>query len=174
MNGNNKRSKYRIRIYDFSDKKINFECKSKYESYIAKRSVRISRDLCEQLITSDPSGLENTSSGLLRDIYREMRLNLLRPVVIVDYVREAYTHPAENIRITFDKQLRFRHGQNRYVQPAAAYLSAIPANQIILEVKFDKVLPAYISALLSSAAGWASRSAISKYCLCRGYEGKEY
>jgi hypothetical protein len=174
VDGNNKRSKYRIRIYDFSDKKINFECKSKYESYIAKRSVRISRDLCEQLITSDPSGLENTSSGLLRDIYREMRLNLLRPVVIVDYVREAYTHPAENIRITFDKQLRSGMARTDMFNPQLPTFPPIPANQIILEVKFDKVLPAYISALLSSAAGWASRSAISKYCLCRGYEGKEY
>ena len=35
-----------------------------------------------------------------------MTVNLLRPVVLVDYVREAYLHPAEEVRITFDKQLR--------------------------------------------------------------------
>ena len=31
---------------------------------------------------------------------------LLDPTVIVDYHREAYTHPAEDVRITFDKRLR--------------------------------------------------------------------
>ena len=100
------RNKYRIRIYNCSDSFIRMECKSKYDNYIAKRQAVITRDLCEQLIAGDPTGLENTSNGLLREVFKEMRLNLLRPVVIVDYIREAYMHPTEDIRITFDKQLR--------------------------------------------------------------------
>ena len=51
-------------------------------------------------------GLERTRSGLLQDVFREMTLHLLHPVVIVDYVREAYLYPVEDVRITFDKQLR--------------------------------------------------------------------
>ena len=106
IDGAPNRDKYRIRIYNFSDRIIKMECKTKYGSLISKRSISIPRDLCEQLMAGDPSGLESTRSGLLNDVYREMTVNLLRPVVLVDYVREAYLHPAEEVRITFDKQLR--------------------------------------------------------------------
>ncbi len=169
------REKYRIRIYNCSDKVINMECKAKINNYISKRSARISRDLCEQLIACDPSGLENTESGLLRDVFREMRLKLLRPVVLVDYVREAYLHPAEQVRITFDKQLRSGLGQTDIFNKGLPVFPPLPdPEQIILEVKYNRVLPTHIAQLLSAAAGWASRSAISKYTICRQYEGKDF
>lgn len=169
------RDKYRIRIYNCSDSVIHMECKSKINTYISKRSAPLSRDLCEQLIAGDPTGLENTSSGLLRDVFREMRLRLLRPVVVVDYIREAYLHPAEQVRITFDKQLRSGLGQTDIFNADLPVFPPLPdPDQVILEVKFNRLLPPYISDLLSSAAGWASRSAISKYTICRQYEGLEY
>ena len=81
------RKKYRIRIYNFSDKVIKLECKSKYGDLISKQSVTIPRDLAEQLIAGDPEGLQRMRHPLFHDMYREMRINLLRPAVIVDYVR---------------------------------------------------------------------------------------
>jgi hypothetical protein len=174
ISGVSDRDKYRIRIYNHSDRMIRMECKSKFNVYISKRSVQISRDLSEQLIAGDPTGLENTSSGLLRDVFREMRLRLLKPVVIVDYVREAYLHPAEDIRITFDKQLRTGLFSNDLFNPALPTIPVFPRDEIILEVKFNRILPQYISDILSTAAGWSTRSAISKYTLCRTYEGKDY
>ncbi len=169
------RDKYRIRIYNCSDSIIRMECKSKINTYISKRGVAIDRDLCEQLIAADPTGLENSSSGLLRDVFREMRLRLLRPVVVVDYVREAYTHPVEEVRITFDKQLRSGLGSTDIFNKNLPVVPPLPnPDQIILEVKFNRLLPTYISQLLSSAAGWASRNAISKYTICRQYEGKDF
>ncbi|MGI6687095.1 MAG: polyphosphate polymerase domain-containing protein [Christensenellales bacterium] len=169
------RNKYRIRIYNLSDKFIRMECKSKLDNYIAKRQAVITRDLCEQMMTGDPSGLENTSSGLLREVFREMRINLLKPAVIVDYVREAYMHPAEDVRITFDKQLRtglFSHDLFNAQLPTVSPLD--DPDQIILEVKFNRILPDYLGEILSLAAGWSSRSAISKYVLCRRFEGKDF
>lgn len=169
------RDKYRIRIYNCSDKLIRMECKSKIDTFVSKRSTPISRDLCEQLIASDPTGLENTPSGLMRDMFREMRLRLMRPVVVVDYVREAYIHPAEEIRITFDKQLRSGLAQTDIFNPALPVIPPLKdPDQMIMEVKFNTKLPPYISQLLSATVGWASRSAISKYVICRQHEGKEY
>ena len=167
------RNKYRIRIYNFSDSFIRMECKSKYGNYIAKRQAVISRDLCEQLMTGDPSGLENTSSGLLREVFREMRLNLLRPVVIVDYTREAYMHPVEDIRVTFDKQLRTGLFSHDLFNPHLPTVPPLAADQVILEVKFNQLLPQFLKDVIALAAGWSSRSAISKYVLCRRFEGKE-
>ncbi|HSK69842.1 MAG TPA: polyphosphate polymerase domain-containing protein [Candidatus Limnocylindria bacterium] len=172
--GTERRDKYRIRIYNISDSFIRMECKSKYGSYVGKRQAVISRDLCEQLMAGDPTGLENTSSGLLREVFREMRLNLLHPAVIVDYVREAYMHPVEDVRITFDKQLRTGLFSRDLFNPDLPTVPPIGADQVILEVKYNRILPAYLSEVLSLAAGWSFRSAISKYTLCRTFEGRDF
>ena len=103
LDGVKNRDKYRIRIYNFSDKFIRMECKTKVGSLISKRSVAIPKLLAEQIIAGDPTGLEQSRSGLLRDVYREMKINYLHPVVIVDYVREAYLHPAEIEVVPADK-----------------------------------------------------------------------
>ena len=175
INGTANRDKYRIRIYNFSDQMIRLECKSKFRDLISKRSVRITRDLAEQLISADPTGLESTASGLVSDTFREMRTNLLHPVVIVDYLREAYLHPAEEVRITFDMQLR--SGLNS-VDMFNPYLPTVPPfdhDEIILEVKYNQVLPPYIASLLTYALrDGACRSAISKYVCCRRFEFKDF
>ena len=175
INGTANRDKYRIRIYNFSDQMIRLECKSKFRDLISKRSVRITRDLAEQLISADPTGLESTASGLVSDTFREMRTNLLHPVVIVDYLREAYLHPAEEVRITFDMQLR--SGLNS-VDMFNPYLPTVPPfdhDEIILEVKYNQVLPPYIATLLTYALrDGACRSAISKYVYCRRFEFKDF
>ena len=167
------RDKYRIRIYNLCDRDVFMECKTKVGSLISKRSVKISRDLAEQLMASDPAGLENTRSGLLRDVYREMRTRLLHPVVIVDYEREAYLHPAEEVRITFDMRVRSGLGSTDLFNPKVPTVPVLAHDETILEVKFNRVLPPYIRDVLSYACPEAVQTAVSKYTLCRQYEGKE-
>ena len=164
------RDKYRIRIYNYSDRVIKMECKTKYGNLISKRSISIPRDLCEQLIAGDPTGLENTRSGLLRDVYREMTVNLLRPVVIVDYVREAYLHEAEEVRITFDKQLRSGMRSIELFNPYVATVPPFDHGEMILEVKYNHSLPPYIRDVLCTYCPNAVQSAISKYTWCRRFE----
>ena len=166
------RKKYRMRIYNFSDKVIKLECKSKYGDLISKQSVTIPRELAEQLIAGDPDGLQRMRHPLLHDMFREMRTRLLRPVVIVDYVREAYIHPAQDVRITFDKTLRTG------MYSADMFNAKLPTFPVfddpveILEVKYNEFLPTHIQALLSGVT--AQRSAVSKYTWCRRYENKEF
>ncbi len=167
------RNKYRIRIYNLSDRVIKLECKTKVGSLISKRSLTIPRDLCEQLIAGDPTGLEATRSGLLGDMFREMTVNLLRPVVIVDYVREAYLHPAEEVRITFDKQLRTGMRSIDLFNPHVPTMPPFENGEIILEIKYNRVMPPYIRNLINTYCGDAQQSAISKYTWCRKYEMME-
>ena len=167
------RDKYRIRIYNLSDKGIFMECKTKVGNLISKRSAQIPRDLAEQLISADPSGLENTKSGLLRDVYREMRTRLLHPVVIVDYEREAYLHPAEEVRITLDMRVRSGLNSIDLFNPHVPTVPVMDHDETILEVKFNRVLPPHLRDLLSFACPEAVQTAVSKYTRCRQYEGKE-
>ncbi len=173
LDGDQNRDKYRIRIYNFSDRVIKMECKTKVGSLISKRSQSIPRLLCEQLIAGDPTGLETTRSGLLNDVFREMTVNLLRPVVIVDYVREAYLHPAEEVRITFDKQLHTGLWSKDLFNPELPTVSPFDNNDMIMEVKYNRFLPTYIRDILGTYCQGALPSAISKYTWCRRFEGLE-
>ena len=173
LNGVKDRDKYRMRIYNGSTSEIFMECKTKVESYISKRSVRIPRELADQLISGDPSGLEFTQNGLLRDIFREMRLRLLHPVVIVDYDREPFLHPAEEVRITFDKNLRSGLNSTDIFNSQIPTIPVMDEEMVILEVKYNRALPQYIADLISFACPECVQTAISKYTMCRRYEGME-
>ncbi len=173
INGNADRDKYRIRIYNLSDQVIKLECKTKIGSLISKRSQTIPKLLCEQLMAGDPTGLETTRSGLLNDMFREMTVNLLRPVVLVDYIREAYLHPAEEVRITFDKQLRTGLWSQDLFNPWVPTVPPLDENVMILEVKYNEFLPPYIRDLLNTYCAGACQSAISKYTWCRRFEELE-
>lgn len=166
------RKKYRIRIYNFSDRVIKLECKSKYGDLISKQSVSIPRELAEQLIAGDPDGLQRMRHPLFHDVFREMRTHLLRPAVIVDYIREAYIHPAEEVRVTFDKQLRTGLYSTDLFNPQIPTYPVFDFPVEVLEVKFDEFLPSYIQGILSGIT--AQRSAVSKYTHCRRYENKEF
>ncbi len=166
------RKKYRIRIYNFSDRVIKLECKSKYGELISKQSVSIPRELAEQLIACDPEGLQRMRHPLFHDVFREMRTHLLHPVVIVDYIREAYIHPAQEVRITFDKHLRTGLYSTDLFNPQIPTYPVFDDPLEVLEVKYDEFLPTYLQGILSGIT--AQRSAVSKYTHCRRYENKEF
>ena len=165
------RDKYRIRIYRYSDQEIFLERKRKLGDLIQKSSVQITRRLCEQIISGDPRGLYRANNPLLKDVYAQMRTRLMRPSVIVDYEREAYLHPAQNVRITFDLKLRSGLSSVDLFNPKLATVCPHDENTEILEIKFDNYLPDYISGLMAGTR--AERSAISKYILCRRFEPLE-
>ena len=162
------RDKYRIRIYGYSDKAIFLERKRKLGDLIQKSSVQITRRLCDQLVDGEPSGLHKSNNPLLQDMYVQMRTRLLRPRVIVDYAREAYVHPAEDTRITFDLDLRSGLYSRDLFNPRLPTVCSHDSNVQILEVKFNNYLPDYVALLMGGIQ--AERSAVSKYILCRRYE----
>jgi len=168
LSGEGERKKYRIRIYKNSDRFIRLECKQKVGNYTSKESVTIPRDLADQLIACDTRGLLETAHPLLHRMYAEITTKRLHPVVLVDYVREAYIHPAEEVRITFDKQLRTGLRGIDLFNPNAVMVDPFADPTIILEVKYNRVLPGYIRGVLNGVTG--VRQAFSKYVICRQFE----
>ena len=164
IDGVRDRNKYRIRIYNLSDRVIKLECKTKVGSLISKRSLSIPRDLCDQIIACDPEGLEKTPYGLLSDVYREMTCGLLRPVVLVDYDRTVFVHPLGNTRITLDRFVRSAPYKTELFDPALCTLPVLPEGQCVLEVKYDKIIPAFLPRMLEGIP--KDRSSVSKYCRC--------
>ena len=160
------REKIRLRMYNFGD--IKLERKRKFGDVIIKESVEITPELCEQIIACDCDGLQFAEHPLLRHLFPLMRTRLLRPTVLVDYIREAYTHPAQNVRITFDKQLRTGLFSREFFSRWQPTINPLDEKSIILEVKYDHYLPDYLRGMLTSVS--AQRLAISKYTICRRYD----
>ena len=161
------RDKYRIRMYGLSDDAIYLERKRKAGDLIIKDSQRVTRRLAQQLMDGEPRGLEKLEHPLFQEMFREMRLRLLRPAVIVEYDRRAYTYPALKVRVTFDRDVRAGAGSLDLFAPRLPTVPAMEPGQLVLEVKYDFYLPDFIPPLLSSIP--AQRSAVSKYTLCRRY-----
>jgi hypothetical protein len=160
-----RRKKYRIRIYNCSDQFIRFERKTKLDHYILKDWVRLSRKDADKIIAGDVNFLANSENVLLRDFYLDHRRNLLRPVVMVDYLREAYVHPVGNIRITFDKELHTGLGPMAFFDHECTTTGIHEEHEIILEIKFDDILPLHIRGLFPNTI--IPRSALGKFSTCR-------
>jgi len=164
--GISRRKKYRIRIYDLEDDVIKLECKNKFDQYISKESVNLTRQETERVLAGDVGFLKDSKECLLRAFYLECQRNLLRPNVIVDYYREAYIHPVGNVRITFD--IGLHTGMNS----VDLFSSEVPTvgiddHPIILEIKYDNVLPEIVRGLLPGTI--QPRSAIGKFVICKQF-----
>ncbi len=144
-----RRKKYRIRIYNLSDDFINLERKSKIDYYVSKERVNLTREEADRILAGNVAFLAKSESRLLRAFYLEYRRNLLRPNVLVEYYREAYVHPVGNVRITFDIDLHT--GLNSLeLFNKDAFTMGITDYPIILEIKYDNVLPRVVRGLLPS------------------------
>ncbi len=163
------RDKFRIRIYNYSDSAIKLERKHKEGQYIKKDSVSISREDCDEMIRGRFECLKRNENPFAMQFYGIFVSNHLRPKVLVDYVREPYVFPAEDVRITFDKDVRTAMRCTDLFNPnAVTYPVWDLRNCMILEVKFNESLPLYVQELLT--LGSSQRTAASKYVFCRQYE----
>lgn len=158
------RVKYRIRLYNLDDRVIHLEKKIKRNQLSAKLKEPLTRQMVEQILDGRIEVLNRPDIPLFKEVYDRMRHKLLRPVVLVDYVREPFVCSHGNVRITFDKELRSGlNGTDLF----NAHGSMVPVLDpfMIMEVKFDAYLPEYIRMALQTDG--LVRQSASKYVLCR-------
>ena len=164
------RKKYRIRIYNYSDRSIKLERKKKYGAYIYKQSAKITHSEFEAILAGDYNFLLKSSQPLLQEFYVECRCHNLRPRTIVDYEREPWILNAGTVRITFDQNVRAAVGSFDIFDPSLPCLSVIDPGRLVMEVKFTEFLPKFVQDILPPQR--AEMTAVSKYVLC--YEKTQY
>lgn len=164
IDGVQHRTKWRVRIYNYSDRTIKLERKAKDGAYIHKQSASLTRDEFERIIDGDYGFLLRSPQPLCREFYGECMFKLLRPKVIVDYEREPFTYDPGTVRITFDQNLRAAAATGDIFDPDLPTYSAVPYGKTIMEVKFTQMYPQFIKELMPPGAH--DLSAISKYVLC--------
>ena len=165
MDGVEYRKKYRIRIYNFDDNFIRLECKYKHNNMTSKDQILIDKELCSKIVDGNIDDIDLTKDNLLRQFVLDYRLNRLEPSIIVDYNRVAFTYHVSEVRITFDSQIKSgMYNYNLFDKNATTY-SVIDDNQMVLEVKFNEILPESIALILQTVPTF--RQAFSKFAACR-------
>ena len=168
LDGVEARDKYRIRIYNMTDEAIKLECKHKSGNYILKNSLALTREECDRLLSGKYSFLLNREQDFARRLFYVFTTQRMLPRVIVDYTREAYTFPYQDVRVTFDKNVSTGYRSVDLFNADIPTYRVTGGYDMVLEVKFNAFLPTYIRSLLQLDSH--TRSAISKYCLCRKFE----
>ena len=161
------REKFRIRIYNLQDNIIKLEKKSRVGQFIHKESATISKEQYGKIVNNNIEFLKESSNKLFNELYFHIKAKNLKPTVIVDYVREAYVYNINNIRITFDKQLRSGLHNVDIFDKSMPTIDVIEKPLHILEIKYDHFLPDFIKNLLQIKS--SQRYAISKYVICRKF-----
>ena len=169
MSGIGYRDKFRIRIYNLNDSVIKLERKHKEDQYILKDSLTLSRQECDALLRGNQAFLLSRPEPFAKTAYGIFRSRQLRPKVLVDYTREPYVFPYEDVRITFDKNIRTAMRRTDLFNPdVPTYPVWDLKNCMILEIKFNRSLPVYVQELIQ--LGSSELTAASKYVFCRQYE----
>ncbi len=163
MSGISDRKKFRIRVYNHQTNIIKLERKTKRNIYTEKSHIKITRQEYESLVNGDVSFLKHKEDIVARDFYLYYQTRNLRPRVIVEYRREAFTYKYGDVRITFDYSLK-TGAYNQDLLSPGYLISAFPQDQLILEVKYTGYLPDVIRYMIQiNTLQW---QALSKYVLC--------
>ena len=138
------RKKYRVRIYNGSDKVIKLERKKKYGGWIYKEGAPLTRGEFAQILAG--------------------------PRTIVDYEREPWVMDEGTVRITFDMNVRAAVGSFDIFDATLPALPVLEPGKLVMEVKFTEFCPQLVRDMVPPGA--AELTAVSKYCLC--YEKTAY
>jgi len=161
------RKKYRIRIYNCSDRIINVERKKKYDNYIFKESAVITRNEFESIIEEKYDFLRTHQNKLLQEFYYECTSNLLRPKIVVDYNRVPFVDDFGTVRITLDLNLSAAISSFDIFDKSLPTVPALDVQTHILEVKFTEFIPYIYTSVLTDVN--SQSVAASKYVLCRDF-----
>lgn len=164
VDGNPIRQKYRIRIYNHSFDTIKLEVKSKWYNRIAKAASEITYGEMRALLAGDTVPCSGDPDDPRTAFNLAIRTRGLRPKVIIAYERKAFIFQSGNVRITFDRNIRGSDRVDLFGDPTLCY--DYPEDEgVILEVKYDELLPDFIAQTLENNAMW--QTANSKYRICR-------
>lgn len=161
------RDKYRVRIYGKSSSVIHLERKSKRNNLTFKTKCRLTQKEFEQMRVGEIEWMETDERELIRDLFFNMKYHQLKPMVVVDYEREAWMYPYGNVRITFDMKVQTSIRNTNMFNPYLPMVDVLDPNLVILEVKYDDYLPEVIKHLLQLSDTQAE--SYSKYQLSRMY-----
>ncbi len=169
--GVDNRMKYRIRIYNHSEKQITLEKKIKVHGMTRKLSASLTKEQCHSLMQGKNLSMKQQEfenyPELLQEFVVWMASRHGKPKIIVAYDRIPYIYKQGNVRITIDENIHsskdFAHFFDKDMQKSPI----LPKGKVLLEVKYDEFLPSFLKERLE--IGKLQQTTFSKYYLCRRF-----
>lgn len=135
--------KFRIRTYSSNESRLEY--KTKIGHMTNKQSYWLNEPLKKALIEHDKEVIyPYLTDPLIQHFFVEMNLNHLKPVLEVSYLREAFTYPVGDVRITFDKEIKASRTDTYH----SFYRNILEPRTVCLEVKYTEQLPDFIAKVL--------------------------
>jgi hypothetical protein len=172
VEGIKNRNKIRLRCYnELNGKNIAFlEIKRRLENFIDKHRSPLKFEYIEDLfytndiesyiIQKEPDAIDNAKRFLF-----QINKNNLKPISLVVYDREAFFSSFDsNIRITFDKNIRFYSFPSIESIFEENLLKKAMPKYFILEIKFYKGYSEHFQDIINRFG--LNRMALSKYQIC--------
>lgn len=165
-NGMLYRKKFRIRSYELDPNFIRLEEKCKENNVGYKKSAVLTRDEYTDILNGKTAFLadERFMGTAAEDFFYSTSTVYQKPAVIVDYLREPYLCDAGNVRLTFDSALSVCVNTFDMFDEKARFAPVFERGEILLEIKYDNYLPAYIEQLLTGVT--LNSDSVSKFILC--------
>lgn len=161
IQGLKERYKYRLRYYNLNLDVIKLEKKVKNNEQGYKRSIKVSKDEYFELINGDYALFSKRVEPLAKELVLNMKTRLLRPLITIEYIREPYILPFNNIRVTFDKYITYSTKVFYSDKP----LENTPLlDEVVLEIKYNHFFPYFLRRIFHVDA--IQKMSISKYLIC--------
>lgn len=150
VDGYDNRQKVRLRVYNFDSQTAKLELKEKSGIAQRKRSLLIKRDEAECMIRGDYEFLLEREEEIANKLYTFMVTRCYRPKCIVEYDRIAFCEPVNDMRITFDMNLRATEAglQGLFDQNLILY-PVCDKSEVTMEVKYNGFLYTHIKNMIS-------------------------
>ena len=130
------RGHIRLRTYPENPGAVSLEYKQKNGVTVRKRILSVSREEADRLLNADYAFLAQHKEAFGRLMYRILTMEAYRPVVMIEYRRQAYARKENNIRITFDSSIRACESNMDLFGIGTGMASVGPQGQVIMELKY--------------------------------------
>lgn len=139
------KEKLRLRSYGTPkpDSSVFLELKKKYQGVVYKRRVVMSLQEAEAYLET---GVLPVDSQIMREIdYAMAFYHRPKPAMMIVYERDAYyVKGMPNLRITFDRAVRYRD-YDLLLEAGPQGRTIIPDDTVLMEIKTDGAMPVWLS-----------------------------
>lgn len=146
IDGISKREKYRIRYYNYDPSYITLEKKSKVNNLGKKDKDKLTKEMVMKFINKEEI---ETDKPVITELQSKMKTDLYKPIVIIDYLRRAFTYPINDVRITLDYNISCSYEISKFFEKDINSIPLLDKNMAILEVKYNDFLPDIVKRLIN-------------------------
>lgn len=119
--------------------------KSKRKDSFLERSSVLSKGECERILAGDFACLSGAADPLVFEFYNHLRMGDLHPRILVDFKREVFSSKKAGVQISLESD--FYTGFNTSDFFNERHPTIKRTGPVVMEVKYDKVLPEILSRL---------------------------